>query len=78
MPPLPAINADILSRVLERHGWVFQRQRGSHRIYTKDGASRPIPIPHHGNNPLKPGTVRAILRQASISRDEAVETIRSL
>ncbi|NME71514.1 type II toxin-antitoxin system HicA family toxin [Flammeovirga aprica JL-4] len=35
-------------KLAENVGWTFDRQKGSHMIYTKDGAARPLVIPNHG------------------------------
>lgn len=52
--------------LLEENGWVFQRMRGDHRIYYKEGARRPIPVPGNLNDDLKDGTLGSILREAGL------------
>lgn len=54
-------------KVLEQKGFKFVRQKGSHRLYRK-GTLR-VTIPYH-NKDLKPGTLRSILKQADIKKDE--------
>ena len=34
-----------LAKGVEEAGWLFDRSEGSHRMYEKDGAARPIVIP---------------------------------
>jgi len=46
-----------MCRALERRGWSLARIRGSHHIYDRPGAPRPIPVPVHGNRTLKVGTL---------------------
>jgi predicted RNA binding protein YcfA (HicA-like mRNA interferase family) len=58
-----------MCRVLERHGWVLDRVRGSHHIYRKSGHT-PISVPVHVNKNLKPGTQRAIMRAAGLTDDD--------
>ncbi len=51
MSKLPAITAEKLIKILEKDGFTFIRQKGSHRFYEKiiDGERVVIPIPvHHG------------------------------
>jgi predicted RNA binding protein YcfA (HicA-like mRNA interferase family) len=59
-----------MCRVLERHGWPLSRIRGSHHIYNRPGARRPIPVPVHGARTLKAGTQRAIMREAGLTDDD--------
>ena len=56
-----------MCRVLERAGWVLKRIQGSHHIYRRAGARRPLPVPVHGSQPLKRGTQGSIMRQAGLT-----------
>ena len=57
-----------LARILEKHGFVFDRQAGSHAHYRHpDG--RWTTIPMH-NKELKLGTLNAILKDTNISRGD--------
>lgn len=48
-------------RLLEKHGWILIRIRGSHHVFQKPGAPTfSIPV-HHGK--VKPFYVREIKRQ---------------
>jgi predicted RNA binding protein YcfA (HicA-like mRNA interferase family) len=79
MSKLPALTADKLIRVLEKDGFVFIRQKGSHRFYEKllDGERVVIPVPVHPGRDLKKGTLHHILKKAQISRDR-LDTLLSL
>jgi len=70
MDKLPQLSDKELCRLLEKDGFVFVRQTGSHRIYQKSDEENciTIPVPVHSNNPLKKGTLHAILKKAQISR----------
>jgi len=47
-----------LLKLVEKHGWVLDRVRGSHHILRKpDGTGYPVPV-HHGK--VKPAYVRQI------------------
>ncbi len=52
--------------LLEESGWSLVRIRGDHRIYMKKGARRPIVVPGNLNDDLAAGTLKSILREASI------------
>jgi len=54
MPKLPAPKPREVIKVLERAGFSFIRQKGSHRIYVKGNVG--ITIPYH-NKDLKKGTL---------------------
>jgi predicted RNA binding protein YcfA (HicA-like mRNA interferase family) len=49
-PALPTINARELTRALERAGFQFRRQRGSHQIYQHGSSGRRI-SPLHSSVP---------------------------
>jgi predicted RNA binding protein YcfA (HicA-like mRNA interferase family) len=55
-----------MCRLIETRGWVLQRIKGSHHIYSKPGERKIISIPVHGNRELKPGLVNRIARDAGI------------
>lgn len=56
-------------RVLEKNGFQLARQRGSHRIYKQTGGGRIVPVPvHRQNQPLKRGTLQAIIKQSGLDR----------
>ena len=52
--------------ILEENGWKYNRMKGDHRIYCKDGAKRPIVLPGKLNDEVKPGTLNSILREAGL------------
>lgn len=56
-----------LIKVLEQKGFVFVRQKGSHRLYKKDNIR--VTVPYH-NKDLKHGTLKSILRQSNISEKD--------
>jgi predicted RNA binding protein YcfA (HicA-like mRNA interferase family) len=54
------------ARLVERHGWKLLRVHGSHHIYGRDGSIVRLPIPIHGNKPLKTGLLRHLIKLAEI------------
>lgn len=71
MDKIGSVSGKQLCRILEKDGYVFVRQTGSHRIYQKNSedGNITIPIPVHSDKPLKKGTFHAILKKAGISRE---------
>ncbi len=55
-----------LCGLFESHGWSLLRVHGSHHIYGKSGSSVRLSVPVHGNQPLKIGLQRHLLKQAGI------------
>jgi len=53
---------------LERAGFEFVRQRGSHRIY-RNAQGKRVTVPVHGSRTLHPKLVRSILRDARLTAD---------
>ena len=67
MPKLPRISGSNLIKILTKHfGFRVLRQRGSHVTLTNDLVFLTVPL----HKELDKGTLRAILRDANISRDE--------
>jgi predicted RNA binding protein YcfA (HicA-like mRNA interferase family) len=66
----PAVTGKQLLKVLEKRGWYVQRIRGSHHILRHPRIRDAIPVPVHGNQAIKQGTLANILRTAGVSRDE--------
>ncbi len=67
MPKLPALRPREVARILERAGFNFQRQKGSHQLYVK--GSKGITIPWH-NKDLKKGTLRKIIKETRLTIEE--------
>lgn len=64
---MKAVSGKELCRVLERHGWQFQRINGSHHIYARPGNPLNLSVPVHGNQALKIGLQRAIMKKAGLT-----------
>jgi predicted RNA binding protein YcfA (HicA-like mRNA interferase family) len=66
----PAVTGKQLIKILGSQGWYVKRVRGSHHILRHPTIPDAIPVPVHGNQPIKKGTLGNILRTAGISREE--------
>jgi predicted RNA binding protein YcfA (HicA-like mRNA interferase family) len=65
-----------LVRILEMEGFVLDRQRGDHMIFTKSGIPRPAVVPK--DNPVPVFIIANILRTARISRERYFELLRKV
>jgi len=67
---LKSVSGKDLARLLEKHGWELKRVNGSHHIYAKPGNPARISLPIHGNQAVKTGLLRHLLKLSGISEDE--------
>jgi predicted RNA binding protein YcfA (HicA-like mRNA interferase family) len=61
-----ALSGKEFARMLESNGWSLQRINGSHHIYAKAGSKVRISVPIHGNETLKFGLQRHLMRLAGL------------
>ena len=64
---LPSLTPKQVIKALEKIGYEFFRQKGSHKIYVK-GALQAI-VPYHGKD-LKKGTLHQIIKGTGLSIEE--------
>ena len=68
---LPQVSGSRLVQALQKAGFIIKRQHGSHVILRHSiDLSRRAVVPVHGSKTVKPGTLRAILKGASITPEE--------
>lgn len=74
MTKLPVVSGREVVRVLEKLGYQFDRQRGSHiTLRQEQPPHRRMTVPDHAE--VAKGTLRAIIRQAGISVDEFISLL---
>ena len=73
MSKLPAISGRKCVKVLEKKGFRFKRQVGSHIVLRRDDPFAQLVVPDHKE--LDRGTLRAIIRQAGMSVEEFLEML---
>ena len=59
-----------LARVIQRRGWTLARIHGSHHVFTMTGRRERIVIPIHGNQPLKKGLLRSLMKIAGLQDED--------
>ena len=67
---MKSVSGKEFSKTLERHGWSLLRVQGSHHIYGKEGSDVRLSVPIHGNQALKTGLLRHLMKLAGISEDD--------
>ena len=68
MNKLPVISGRKLVKILKEVGFEFRRQKGSHIILQNSQSNQIVSVPDH--KILDRGTLRAIIRQVSLSVKE--------
>jgi predicted RNA binding protein YcfA (HicA-like mRNA interferase family) len=73
MPKLRVLSAADVCRILRTHGFIEVRQRGSHIIMRKQLPERGITVPVPNHREIARGTLKSIIEQSEISKDEFME-----
>jgi len=63
MPKIPPLKPKEVIKILEENGFVFERQKGSHKMYMNGRIG--VTVAYH-NKELKPKTLRHIIRQSGL------------
>jgi predicted RNA binding protein YcfA (HicA-like mRNA interferase family) len=66
MPELPSVSGQRARKALERLGFFFLRQKGSHAIMRRGSQGCVVPM----HREIKRGTLRGVLKQAGVTEDE--------
>jgi predicted RNA binding protein YcfA (HicA-like mRNA interferase family) len=72
MSRLANITARECIKVLQRAGFSFVRQTGSHAVY--DDGNHAVVVPRHPGK-IKPGTMKSIIKQSGLTVDEFLELL---
>ena len=67
---MKSISGKELAKVLERHGWSLLRIQGSHHIYGKLGSNVRLSVPMHGNQTLKLGLLKHLIKLAELTEHD--------
>lgn len=71
MPNLPRPSGKEMVRFLGQQGFTLMRVRGSHHFMARGDQRTTVPV--HGNQTLKIGTLRGILRDIEMSPEQFTE-----
>lgn len=74
MPKLPILSGQDIVKALKKLGYEVDHQTGSHMILRQDKEPfRRLTVPNHREMSI--GTLRAIIRQAGLTREEFFELL---
>lgn len=65
----PTANAKQLIRALEKKGFFFKRQSGSHAIYANIHGTK-VTVPIHGKKNIGKGLLKQIMKDALLTNDD--------
>jgi len=69
MTQFPSLEAKEIIAVLEMHGYVIERQKGSH-VFMKHPSGRGTVVPVHAGESIGPGLFAKILRDVELTRED--------
>jgi len=75
LPKISPLNPTKLTKILQKAGFKIIRQKGSHVIMIDNRKTR-IVIPVHPGKDVKPGLIRAIIKEAGLSRDDFFQLLK--
>jgi len=75
LPKISPINPNDLIKILQKSGFKIIRQKGSHIIMIDNRKTR-IVIPVHPGKDVKPGLIRAIIKEAGLSREDFFKLLK--
>ncbi|HEX8397720.1 MAG TPA: type II toxin-antitoxin system HicA family toxin [Pyrinomonadaceae bacterium] len=67
---MKSVSGKSFAKMLEKSGWILLRVQGSHYIYGKTGNEARISVPAHGNQPLKTGLLKYLMKQAGLTEKD--------
>lgn len=70
---LTVIDWQTLEKIFLADGFSFDRQKGSHRSYTKPGIWRPVVIPTYSE--IQPDIIMSNMRTAGMTRERYFELL---
>jgi len=75
LPKISPITPQKLIKILQTAGFKVIRQKGSHVIMIDDRKTR-IVIPVHPGKDIKPGLIRAIIKEAGLNREDFFKILK--
>ena len=67
---MKAVSGKHFAKLAEQKGWRLARINGSHHIYVMDGRMERVVIPIHGNQTLKMGLQRSLMKIVPLVEEE--------
>jgi predicted RNA binding protein YcfA (HicA-like mRNA interferase family) len=68
MSNFPTVKAKDFIKIIEKLGFYFDRQKGSHAIYKNSDGKRVV-VPMHSGKDIKQGTLTGMLQDIDIDKE---------
>ncbi len=75
MSNFPSVKAKDFIKVIEKLGFYYDRQKGSHAIYKNIRGNRVV-VPIHSRKDLKQGTLMGMIQDIGIDKETFFELLR--
>ena len=69
MSNFPSVKAKEFIKVIEKLGFYFDRQKGSHAIYKDNQGNGRVVVPIHAGKDLKPMTLMSMIQDIGIDKE---------
>ena len=76
MSQYPTVTAKEFIKVIEKLGFSFDRQKGSHAIYKNNDGSR-VTVPIHSGKNIKQGTLMGMIQDIGIDKDKFFKLLQN-
>jgi predicted RNA binding protein YcfA (HicA-like mRNA interferase family) len=73
-PKTPRVNANQVIRAIQKMGFAFSRQSGSHKIY-RNASGRRVTVPYHTSKILHPKIIDNIIDDAGLTLEEFIQLL---
>lgn len=70
MDKLPRWSGKKIINVFKKDGWTLDSIEGSHHILIREGTENILVIPVHGNNPIKVGLQKGLIKDACLTNED--------
>ena len=67
---MKALSGKAFAKVLENHGWKLARVHGSYHVYIKENRVERISLPIHGNQAIKAGLLKHLMKVAGLKETD--------
>jgi predicted RNA binding protein YcfA (HicA-like mRNA interferase family) len=76
MSQYPTVKAKEFIKIIEKLGFYFDRQKGSHAVY-KHNDGRRVVIPIHSGKDLKQGSLMGMIEDIGIDKDRFFKLLKN-
>lgn len=76
MSSVPSLNYDKIVKSLQKNGFYFVRQKGSHIRMQKKTSEKTVKVTVPTHKPVKKNTLRQIIKQSELSLEDFLKFVK--